>query len=564
MKYVFITGGVISGIGKGVIASSAGLLLQTLGLRITFIKIDPYMNIDAGTMSPLEHGECFVLSDGAEVDLDLGNYERYLNIVLTKDHNITTGKIYSHVIEKERRGDYLGKTVQVVPHITDAIQAWIERVSKISVDSSNLEPEVCIVELGGTVGDIESSPFIEALRQFQFKVNKDDLVFLHVSLVPVIHSEQKTKPTQFAIKDLRSLGISPHIIACRCNEKLNRSTIEKISMFCHVSLDNVIAVNDVPSTYHVPLLLEKENFLLILSKKLNLNNISNDKLIKGKELFVNWKKFTSMIDESFQVVNISIVGKYVELKDSYLSVIKALEHSSLRFKRKLNIIWIDASDLENDSHKNYNESWTLLKSSDGILIPGGFGYRGISGMIKAAEYARKSNIPYLGICLGMQVAVIEFCRNVLGYKNTNSMEFDSKISEDDACLVFMPEIDKESFGGTMRLGSKLTIFEKNIEWSIIKRFYKDCDEIYERHRHRYEVNKLFVNEMESNDFIFIGKDSKKQRMEIFELKNHRYFCGTQFHPEFTSKVLNPSKFFLSFFSRASGINDDNLNSEISF
>ncbi|CEP23330.1 URA7 [Cyberlindnera jadinii] len=354
MKYVVVSGGVISGIGKGVLASSTGLLLKTLGLKVTAIKIDPYMNIDAGTMSPLEHGEVFVLNDGGESDLDLGNYERYMNITLTRDHNITTGKVYSQVIERERKGDYLGKTVQVVPHLTNAIQDWIERVSKIPVDDTGLEPDVCIIELGGTVGDIESAPFVEALRQFQFRVGRDNFALMHVSLVPVIHGEQKTKPTQAAIKDLRSLGLTPDVIACRCSDKLERPTIEKISMFCHVGPDQVIAVHDLNSTYHVPLLLLEQKMTKYWTQRLRLDtlNISEADASKGADLLHRWRELTTSYDRSYETVKIALVGKYTHLKDAYTSVIKSLEHSSMRCRRRLEIIWVEATDLEPEASES--------------------------------------------------------------------------------------------------------------------------------------------------------------------------------------------------------------------
>lgn len=566
MKYVVVSGGVISGIGKGVLASSTGLLLKTLGFRVTSIKIDPYMNIDAGTMSPLEHGECFVLNDGGEVDLDLGNYERYLNVTLTKDHNITTGKIYSSVIERERKGDYLGKTVQVVPHITNAIQEWIERVSKIPVDESGLEPEICIIELGGTVGDIESAPFVEALRQFQFKVGINNFALIHVSLVPVIHGEQKTKPTQAAIKDLRSLGLSCDMIACRCQERLEPSTIEKIGMFCHVGPNQVIAVHDVNSTYHVPLLLKEQKMMNYLSKKLCLDDIKLTKpaISKGTSLLNSWQKLTSSHDKSFETVTIALVGKYTNLKDSYLSVIKALEHSSMRCRRRLKIEWVESSDLEETSKatslSEYHKAWHYVCQADGILVPGGFGNRGIEGMVAAAKYARENNIPYLGVCLGLQIAVIEFVRNVLGYKDSTSMEFDPEINQDTASVVYMPDIDQVKLGGTMRLGIHETKFVDNSDWSLLKKLYGNSDSVFERHRHRYEVNPKLINEIEAKGLTFIGKDETQARMELFELKDHKFFIGTQYHPEYLSKVLDPSRPFLGLVAASSGILDHILSS----
>ncbi|KAG7663050.1 URA7 [[Candida] subhashii] len=568
MKYVVVSGGVISGIGKGVIASSTGLLLKTLGLRVTSIKIDPYMNIDAGTMSPLEHGECFVLNDGGEVDLDLGNYERYLNITLTRNHNITTGKIYSHVIEKERNGDYLGKTVQVVPHITNAIQEWIERVSRIPVDDTGLEPEVCIIELGGTVGDIESAPFVEALRQFQFRVGTDNFALIHVSLVPVIHGEQKTKPTQAAIKDLRSLGLTPDMIACRCQEELQVATIEKIGMFCHVGPEQVIAVHDVNSTYHVPLLLKQQKMMKYLTKKLTIGQVPKEAAIKGEQLLSKWRQLTTSHDKSFETVTIALVGKYTHLHDSYLSVIKSLEHASMRCHRRLRIEWVESSNLEeeirNTNLSEYHKAWHHVCQADGILVPGGFGSRGIEGMIAAAKYARENDIPYLGVCLGLQVAVIEFVRNVLGKEGSTSMEFDKTIEEKDASVVYMPDVDQVKLGGTMRLGIHATKFVADSHWSKLRKLYGDADAVYERHRHRYEVNPLLTEEIESHGLKFIGKDESEKRMEMIELKDHKFFTGTQYHPEYLSKVLDPSRPFLGLVAAASGILDDVLQEDLNY
>lgn len=558
MKYVVVSGGVISGIGKGVLASSTGLLFKTLGFRVSSIKIDPYMNIDAGTMSPLEHGECFVLNDGGEVDLDLGNYERYLNITLTRDHNITTGKIYSHVIERERQGDYLGKTVQVVPHITGAIQDWIERVSKIPVDESGLEPEICIIELGGTVGDIESAPFVEALRQFQFRVGVENFALIHVSLVPVIHGEQKTKPTQAAIKDLRSLGLTPDMIACRCQEELEVSTIEKIGMFCHVGPEQVIAVHDVNSTYHVPLLLKEQRMMKYLTRKLHLNDsdLSPDALTRGEKLLNKWEELTSRHDRSFQTVTIALVGKYTNLKDSYLSVIKALEHSSMRCNRKLKIEWVESTSLEEGAKDHeiseYHKAWHHVCQADGILVPGGFGNRGIEGMIAAAKYARENNVPYLGVCLGLQIAVIEFVRNVLGYENSTSMEFDANADEETASVVYMPDVDQIKLGGTMRLGIHETRFVPGTESCNLRKLYGGSDHVLERHRHRYEVNPKLIDQIEKKGLKFVGKDETGSRMELLELEGHKFFVGTQYHPEYLSKVLDPSRPFLGLVAASSG------------
>ncbi|CCE91228.1 CTP synthase TDEL_0C03390 [Torulaspora delbrueckii] len=570
MKYVVVSGGVISGIGKGVLASSTGMLFKTLGLKVTSIKIDPYMNIDAGTMSPLEHGECFVLDDGGETDLDLGNYERYLKVTLTKDHNITTGKIYSHVISRERKGDYLGKTVQIVPHLTNAIQDWIERVARIPVDDTGLEPDICIIELGGTVGDIESAPFVEALRQFQFRVGKENFALIHVSLVPVIHGEQKTKPTQAAIKDLRSLGLTPDMIACRCTEALDEPTINKIAMFCHVGPDQVVNVYDVKSTYHIPLLLLEQKMMDYLHKRLQLGDIqlAAEDRQRGEQLLEKWTSMTKNFEASDKLVKIALVGKYTNLKDSYLSVIKALEHSSMKCRTHLEILWVEASDLEPESQEvdkaKFHEAWNKVSTADGILVPGGFGSRGTEGMILAAKWARESNVPYLGICLGLQIATIEFARNVMGLKNGNSAEFFPDLAEEDQVVVYMPEIDKEKMGGTMRLGLRPTFFQDSTEWSKIKKLYGDKASILERHRHRYEINPKLVSELEDKGLVFVGKDETNERCEIFELKNHDYFVATQYHPEYTSKVLDPSRPFVGLIAAAAGIMDPVLAGEYEF
>lgn len=562
MKYVVVSGGVISGIGKGVLALSTGLLFKTLGYRVTSIKIDPYMNIDAGTMLPLEHGECFVLNDGGEVDLDLGNYERYLNVTLTRDHNITTGKIYSHVIERERKGDYLGKTVQVVPHITDAIQAWIERVARIPVDDLGLEPDICIIELGGTVGDIESAPFVEALRQFQFRVGHDNFALIHVSLVLVIHGEQKTKPTQAAIKDLRSLGLTPDMIACRCLEELEVATVHKIGMFCHVGPEQVVAIRDVNLTYHVPLLLQEQRMMKFLLRKLCLGTAPAPQRERGERLLALWRSLTLTFDKLVDTVTIALVGKYTNLKDLYLSVIKALEHSLMLCQRRLKIEWVELSDLEEDTKElllaDFHKAWHLVCQADGILVPGGFGSRGIEGMVAAAHYARVNNVPYLGVCLGLQVAVIEFVRSVLGLADSTLMEFDPQAPEELALVVYMPDVDQVNLGGTMRLGTHATVFGKGTEWSRLRQLYGGAQEVHERHRHRYEVNPALIDRIEAAGLNFIGKDEKHERMEIIELKDHPFFVGTQYHPEYCLKVLDPSRPFLGLVAASAGILDEVL------
>ena len=544
MKYVIVSGGVLSGLGKGVTASSIGVLLKSAGLRTTSIKIDPYLNSDAGTMSPFEHGEVFVLDDGGEVDLDLGNYERFLDLNLGKDNNLTTGKIYSKVIEAERRGDYLGKTVQVIPHITDEIQNWIERVAHMPADGMEGAPDACIIELGGTVGDIESAPYIEALRQFQFRVGRENVTFVHVSLVPVMGpvGEQKTKPTQHSVKELRGLGITPDILVCRSTEPMTEETKEKLAAFCHVSPDAVMSTHDVPNIYHVPLMLEEQGLCNILDIDCN-----------GTSMLKEWRAMAYDLDTLTEEVSIAMVGKYTDLSDAYLSVIKSLQHAAMKVRRKLTINWIEASHLESSwKVKNTEEfaaAWELLKSSDGVLVPGGFGDRGIEGKIVAAQYSRENNIPYLGICLGLQVATIEFCRNVLGISGANSTEFDENVEY--PAVIFMPEISKTHLGGTMRLGSRPTIWQ--VDDCKIKRLYGDGDSVDERHRHRYEVNPDIIEDIENAGLKYVGKDETGQRCEIFELDGHPYYVGVQYHPEFKSRPGKPSPPFLGLLMAASGM-----------
>ncbi|KAI9762239.1 MAG: CTP synthase ura7 [Chaenotheca gracillima] len=504
----------------------------------------------------MKHGEVFVLDDGGEVDLDLGNYERYLNITLTRENNITTGKIYQHVIERERRGDYLGRTVQVVPHLTDAIQDWIERVARIPVDDTNEEPDICIIELGGTVGDIESGPFIEAMRQLRRRAGKDNFLQIHVSLIPVVGGEQKTKPTQQAIRDVRSSGLSPDLIACRCSQPLEKSTTDKIAMFCQVESEQVVAVHDVSSTYHVPLLLERQGLIRLLGSILKLDalTISPALVTKGEAVWREWKTLTVAQDRLFESVSIALVGKYTNLHDSYLSVIKSLEHAAMRCGKKLNLIWVDASNLElqcaQENPADFHKAWHEVCTAHGILVPGGFGHRGTEGMIAAAKWARQNKTPYLGICLGMQIAVIEFARNVCDITNAASVELAEHCEE--PVIIFMPEIDKQNLGGTMRLGLRPTHFQPGSEWSRLRQLYGEKNIILERHRHRYEVNPQYIERLAKGGLEFVGKDDRGERMEILELKDHPWFVGVQFHPEYMSRVLNPSKPYLGFVAASAG------------
>ena len=545
MKYVVVTGGVLSGLGKGITASSIGVLLKSAGLRLTSVKIDPYLNSDAGTMSPFEHGEVFVLDDGGEVDLDLGNYERFLDVALTRENNITTGKVYANVIEKERRGDYLGKTVQVVPHITNEIQDWIERVAHVSADGSGETPDACVIELGGTVGDIESAPFIEALRQFQFRVGQENVCFVHVSLVPVMGpvGEQKTKPTQHTVKELRGLGIIPDILVCRSEVPLEDETRAKLAAFCHVGTDAVVSAHDVSNLYQIPISLYEQSVLNKVSDHLGFE------VPDTLPMLDDWKEMADKVDRLEEEVHIAMVGKYTGLSDSYLSVIKALQHSAYAVDRKLVIDWIESTDLDpHDVTEKHDEAWDLLRAADGILVPGGFGNRGVEGKIAAANYARINNVPYLGVCLGLQIATIEFCRNVLGLENANSTEFDENTP--NPAVVFMPEISKTHMGGTMRLGTKPTPFL--VDDCKMRRLYGGADHVDERHRHRYEVNPDLIDRIEAEGLVYVGKDETGQRCEIMELENHPYYVGTQYHPEFKSRPNRPSPPFLGLLKAAVG------------
>ncbi|PWY76184.1 CTP synthase [Aspergillus heteromorphus CBS 117.55] len=561
MKYVLVSGGVISGVGKGIIASSTGLLLKTTGLTVTSIKIDPYINIDAGTMSPTEHGEVYVTDDGGEMDLDLGNYERYLLTTLSRDHNITTGKIYQHVIERERIGHYLGKTVQVVPHVTNAIQDWIERVAKIPVDESRAEPDVCIIELGGTVGDIESAPFIHAISQLQRRAGKGNFIQIHVSYVPVVPpgpgGEQKTKPTQRAISDVRSAGLNPDLIACRCEQPLEEGTIQKIANMCSMEANQVIAVHNVTTTYHVPLLLEKQKLITTITDLLNLQTIQRppDRLERGNRMWMDWVDLARGQDYLHDTVSIALVGKYISLKDAYISVSKALEHAAMFCHKKIEVVWVDAGHLEDETFENspaeFHKAWHAVCTADGVLVPGAFGTRATTGMIKAITWARTKKKPFLGVCLGMQLAVIEFARNVVGIEDVGSEELHPQAK--NHAIVYMPEVDKDKLGGTMRLGKHPCIFQKGTEWSRLRALYgPSTSQIEERHRHRYEVNPDMVDQLEKAGLSFIGKDVKGERMEIIEIRDHPWFVGVQFHPEYLSRVLGPSKAFLGFFAAAAG------------
>ncbi|XP_015787788.1 CTP synthase 2-like [Tetranychus urticae] len=544
MKYILVTGGVISGVGKGIISSSIGVICQSLGLACTVIKIDPYVNIDAGTFSPSEHGEVYVLDDGGEVDLDLGNYERFLGLRLTSEHNITTGKIIQKVSAGERDGAYLGQTVQFVPHITDAIQNWVTSVSckKIFDDyQQEIDPQVCVIELGGTIGDIESMAFIEAFRQFQLKVGPQNFLCVHVSLIIEFHNEQKTKATQRSVGSLRSYGLVPDLLICRSHNVLAPATHSKVAAACTLTNEKVISVPDM-ALYRVPLHLVEQGILDILINKFNL-----DKNIKID--LSRWNKLLKASETNHLNLKIALVGKYTKSNDAYASVLKATEHAATSLGAKIKWIFIESSNLQEDQKENdidlFNTAWDNLKEASGIIIPGGFDQRGVYGKISAIKYCRENKIPCLGICLGFQLQAVEFARNVLALNDANSIEFDPKTI--NPIIIDMPEHNMGRMGATMRLGLKKTTFV--VKTSILKSLYNK-EIIEERHRHRYEVNPDFVSRLEDAGMIFVGRSPDDKRMEISELKDHPYFVGVQFHPEFLSRPSKPSPAFVGLIDSA--------------
>jgi CTP synthase len=532
-RYIFVTGGVVSSLGKGLSSASLAYLLQSRGYKVRLRKLDPYLNVDPGTMSPFQHGEVYVTDDGAETDLDLGHYERFSGVSAKKSDNITTGKIYNDVLKKERKGEYLGKTVQVIPHITDRIKQFIKN------DSSKEDFVIC--EIGGIVGDIESLPFVEAIRQFANDVGKKNALFIHLTLVPYLKAsdEIKTKPTQHSVKELRSIGIQPDIIICRSERPIPLEHRKKISLFCNVDIKNVIETVDVRTIYEAPMSFFRE--------KLDLQVLNYFKLKSKKSANLNpWKKITKIILQNKRQVNIAIIGKYVELKDAYKSLDEALTHGGIENKVKVNLVRIDSEKLK------VSEIKKKLKNISGILIPGGFGKRGTDGKIEAIKHSRLNKIPFLGICYGMQMAIIEFARNQLNIKNATSSEFDKKglplvglINEWSKDGKMIKGTDKD-LGGTMRLGSYDAKLKDN---SLIRKIYKSKI-IKERHRHRYEVNIAFKDKFEKKGMIFSGLSPDNKLPEIIELKNHPWFIGVQFHPEFKSRPLSPHPLFSSFIKAA--------------
>lgn len=659
-KFILVSGGVISGIGKGLTASSLGVLLKCCGWRVTAIKIDPYLNIDAGTMSPFEHGEVFVLNDGGEVDLDLGNYERYLDVTLSRDNNITTGKIYSRVLEKEREGSYLGKTVQVVPHITDEIQDWIMRVAT-KPDRNGQSPEICVIELGGTIGDIESMPFVEALRQLRYKVGDVNFCSVFVSLVPELGvvGEQKTKPTQHGAKAISSMGLAPHLIVCRSARPLEPESKKKLALFCQVAPDAVASVHDVPNTYNIPLILQQQGICNLLIRTLQLVWRLPTRLSKWAAMAA---KAENSAPGSLPKVNICIVGKYTGLSDAYTSVVRAIQHAGMAVGRCVEITWVESSHLEHivtdatgnqissqdlgmsatpnqngdsnsvaaptitpkksgksggrngrvrkqrasnyhnknkndtkepkeeqtdhegqvevieeeeescssvgrnakrqktnagesrsvspdDAAQRYESAWETLNQADGILVPGGFGDRGVEGKILAIAHAREHKKPFLGICLGMQLSAVEAVRRVYDEPRANSAELDENAPI--KAVVYMPEVDRKKMGGTMRLGARKTVIRTS---QCVAHSLYGSKNVFERHRHRYEVNPDVVERLEDEDGMkFVGKDETGTRMEILERGDHPFFFGTQFHPEFISRPGRPSPPFVGLLMAAANM-----------
>lgn len=520
-KYVFVTGGVVSSLGKGITAASLGRLLKERGYSVTIQKFDPYINIDPGTMNPYEHGEVFVTNDGAETDLDLGHYERFLDENLTKYNNITTGKVYESVINKERKGQYLGKTVQVIPHITNEIKAKIELVGREN------NSDIVITEIGGTVGDIESTPFLEAIRQFKYDVGRDNVLYIHVTLLPYLKAagELKTKPSQHSVKELMSLGIRPDILVCRTEHPVSLDIKRKLSMFCDIDEDAVIEAPDAKTIYEVPLIMEENGLANVACKKLGIEN--------KKPTLKTWKEIVRKIKHPTDRIKLAVVGKYIELKDAYISINESIEHAAYELGLKAEIHYIQAEELDTK----------ILEQFNGILIPGGFGDRGVQGKIDAIKFARENRIPFLGICLGMQSAVIEFSRNVLGMETANSTEFD-KNTEFPVIDILLDQKNIENLGGTMRLGLYPCKLEKD---SLAYELYQE-ELIYERHRHRYEFNNIYKEIIQKNGLKISGTSPDGTLAEIVELPKelHPFFIAGQFHPEFKSRPGKPHPLFLGF------------------
>ena len=527
VKYIFVTGGVVSSLGKGITAASLGRLLKSRGLKVSLQKFDPYINVDPGTMSPFQHGEVFVTEDGAETDLDLGHYERFVDEFLSRNSNHTTGSIYNTIIRKERKGEYLGSTVQVIPHVTDEIKRRIQRVA----EATNVD--VVITEIGGTVGDIESLPFLEAIRQFRNQAGRDNVMYIHVTLVPFIEvaGELKTKPTQHSVQELRRIGIAPDIIVCRSRRPLDRDIREKIALFADVDNDAVISAPDADNIYAIPPMMQAEGLDRLVCDRLGL--------VTGPADMREWDAMVDRVRAATGTVRIALVGKYVQLQDAYLSVVEALNHSAIHHGTRLEVVWVDAETL------SWAEAERRLAQADGILIPGGFGIRGIEGKIAAVRFAREHGVPFLGVCLGMQVAVVEFARHVVGLEDANSSEFDSTTPY--PVIDLLPEQKEiEDMGGTMRLGSDPV---KVVEDTRAHAAYGETV-VYERHRHRYEVNNTIRPQLVSKGLVVSGTSPDEKLVEIIELPEHPWFCASQFHPEFKSRPNRPQPLFRDFVGAA--------------
>lgn len=516
VKYIVVTGGVLSGLGKGITTSSIGLLLKARGMRVTAIKIDPYLNVDAGTMNPFQHGEVFVLDDGGEADQDLGNYERFLDVSLTRDHNITTGKVYQAVIERERRGDYLGKTVQIIPHVTDQIKETIKQVA------AKEGAEVCLVEVGGTVGDIESQPFLEAVRQLGIEAGKENCIFVHTTLVPILGpvGEPKTKPTQHSVRDLRAAGLQPSAVVARAEKELDDDTKSKISLFCDVPPEGVISAPDADTIYDVPLIFESQGMTDFIVNRLNLHPTGHD--------LQEWKDYLDRLKNPEHEVEVAVVGKYTHLLDAYISHIEAFHHAGAKARARVKLRWVEATNIE-------KRGVEVLRGADGILVPGGFGDRGVEGKILAIEYARKQQIPFQGVCLGFQLATVEAACHVLGLEGANSSEFNPKTEYPVVDLLPEQRGVREK-GGTMRLGAHEIQLKPGSKTAGLY----GGNTISERHRHRYEINPHFIEKLEAAGLKYVGHSDSGRRMEVLELQDHPYFIASQFHPELKSRPLRPS------------------------
>ena len=527
-KHIFVTGGVVSGLGKGITAASLGRLLKCRGYKVAAQKLDPYMNVDPGTMSPLQHGEVFVTEDGAETDLDLGHYERFIDEDLNKYSNLTSGKTFWNVLQKERNGEYLGSTVQIIPHVTNEIKSFIYALA------DKTKADVVITEIGGTTGDIESQPFLEAIRQISHEVGKENCLFIHVTLVPYIKGseEHKSKPTQHSVKELMGSGIFPDIIVCRSDEKIEESVLNKIALFCNVKKDCVIENITVPVLYEAPIMLSQQGLDKVALRELGLEERKAD--------LSEWNNMLAMISSSQRKIKIALVGKYIALHDAYLSVIESLKHAGWHNGVQVEIKWVDSEEV------NPTTSSTLFDDVDGILIPGGFGSRGIEGKIEACRFARVNNIPFLGICLGMQIAVIEYARHVLGYEDANSSEFDQN-SQHKVIDLMETQKDVTQKGGTMRLGAYPCKIKEGL---LLSKVYNGEKLIYERHRHRYEFSNAFRSELEANGLSVVGTSPDETLVEAVSIENNRFFLGVQYHPEFKSRPNKPSPVFYSFIKAA--------------